>query len=67
MMAYLRKMVSGSDYRYSAISEPDSPVREHGGAPWRGRRRKPLVLAFAATFIIVLLFVSMSNRYMNPL
>ena len=66
MMAYLRKTEPDSGYRYSIIQEPDSPGLEHRQAPWRGRRRKSLALAFAATLIIVLLHVFISHQYVSP-
>ncbi|KFH44539.1 3-phytase A-like protein [Hapsidospora chrysogenum ATCC 11550] len=61
MMAYLRKMISGGSYGYSAIPEPDSPLPEHRRAPWGGRLRRPVILALTATCVVVLLHISISS------
>lgn len=62
MMAYLRRLVSGRGYEYSAVPEPDSPVRRYGRGPWGERRRRPVVLVLGAVVSFTILYFVFSHR-----
>lgn len=61
-MAYLRKLIPGRGYEYSAVPEPDSPVRARGRGAWGDRRRKPVVLVLGAFLALTITYLVFAHK-----